>query len=178
MSVKGQIISKQLLVLLRFFQKTNKWILFFCLNSTKNEFVRLFFGRIWEYQKFLSKLYDLYNLPPCNLNDLNFRPGIENPRGPKRSKTKMVKRNPYTLVPNMGSFMVWIFRKQKTSIFNLWLVSTIQKVLESYPYLVKSSQRGCLSCLQTLNRLTHIQFNVWMFIVLGIYSFGTLVELF
>ena len=34
----------------------------FLPNSTKNEFVRSFFGRIRGYQKVLSKLTDLYKL--------------------------------------------------------------------------------------------------------------------
>ena len=44
--VKGQIISKGLFGVLEFSQKTNKRI----RRSSKNEFVRLFFGRIRGYQ--------------------------------------------------------------------------------------------------------------------------------
>ena len=44
---KGQIISKGLLGILEFSQKTNEQI----RRSSKNEFVRLFFGRIRGYQK-------------------------------------------------------------------------------------------------------------------------------
>ena len=51
-SDKGQTISKGLFDILEFSQKTNERIRF----SSKNEFVRLFFGRIREYQKVLSKL--------------------------------------------------------------------------------------------------------------------------
>ena len=45
--VKGQIISKRLFRILEFSQKTNEQI----RRSSKNEFVRLFFGRIRGYQK-------------------------------------------------------------------------------------------------------------------------------
>ena len=44
---KGQMISKGLFGILEFSQKTNEWI----RRSSKNEFVRLFFGRIRGYQK-------------------------------------------------------------------------------------------------------------------------------
>ena len=40
-------------------KRTNEFVLFFFSNSTKNEFVRSFFGRIRGYQKVLSKLTDL-----------------------------------------------------------------------------------------------------------------------
>ena len=46
-SSKGQIISKGLLDVLKFSQKTNERI----RRSSKNEFVRSFFGRIRGYQK-------------------------------------------------------------------------------------------------------------------------------
>ena len=45
--IKGQIISKGLFGVLEFSQKTNQWI----HRSSKNEFVRSFFGRIRGYQK-------------------------------------------------------------------------------------------------------------------------------
>ena len=45
---KGQIISKGLFGILEFSQKTNERI----CHSSKNECVRLFFGRIRGYQKF------------------------------------------------------------------------------------------------------------------------------
>ena len=45
-STKGQIISKGLFGVLKFSQKTNEWI----RRSSKNEFVRSFFGRIREHQ--------------------------------------------------------------------------------------------------------------------------------
>ena len=58
LSDKGQIISKRLLVSSDSSKKrTNKVV--FLPKGTKNEFVRLFFGRIWGYQKVLSKLSDL-----------------------------------------------------------------------------------------------------------------------
>ena len=44
---KGQVISKGLFGVLKFSQKTNERI----RRSSKNEFVRLFFGRIRGYQK-------------------------------------------------------------------------------------------------------------------------------
>ena len=43
--------------ILRINERTN---LVFLPNSTKNEFVRSFFGRIRGYQRVLSKLTDLY----------------------------------------------------------------------------------------------------------------------
>ena len=46
-SGKGRIISKELFGVLEFSQKTNEKI----PHSSKNEFVRSFFGRIWGYQK-------------------------------------------------------------------------------------------------------------------------------
>ena len=52
---EGQIISKGLFGVLEFSQKRNEWI----HRSSKNEFVRSFFGRIWGYQKVLSRLSDL-----------------------------------------------------------------------------------------------------------------------
>ena len=56
--LKGQIISKQFLVSSDSSKKqTNEFV--FWPNSTKNEFVRSFFGRIRGYQKVLSKLSDL-----------------------------------------------------------------------------------------------------------------------
>ena len=45
--IKGQIIFKGLFGVLEFSQKTNERI----RRSSKNEFVRSFFGRIWGYQK-------------------------------------------------------------------------------------------------------------------------------
>ena len=47
MYVKGQIISKGLFGVLEFSQKTNERI----RHSSKNEFIRSFFGRIWGHQK-------------------------------------------------------------------------------------------------------------------------------
>ena len=54
----GQIISKWFLVSSDSSKKrTNEFV--FWPNSIKNEFVRLFFGRIRGYQKVFSKLSDL-----------------------------------------------------------------------------------------------------------------------
>ena len=56
-SYKGQMISKRLFGVFNFFQKTNKNT----SHSSKNEFIRLFFGRIHglTVDNLLSKLTDL-----------------------------------------------------------------------------------------------------------------------
>ena len=61
--VKGQIISKELFVVLEFSQKMNEQI---CRNS-ENEFVYLFFGRIRGYQKAFRNYLTFRNYHETNV---------------------------------------------------------------------------------------------------------------